>query len=288
MLRGGILKWTSGTLERMLFKLNESSNRFRNPNVTPEDLLKINNSYFDSDKRVEKAILFTRNFYVNKLRDDGKSSFFNQHLGYVAKNTLVYAVNNYEFDIDSLKNTFIASLNHDFIEHFPEMAPVLKEYFGNEVYGLVSAVTIPKNVGKSTLIEIIDNITDERPKVIKANDFDNNIRSSTNIVLTLAYNLIQDRLKKDKDSYKKNMDFYDNYRPKISRYIGYSDDYSKIAKNLPGNLDKKINNNVKILKKCDSLFYNIFKENYVTSGLLRKIRIPDLYHHLERLAIKGG
>ncbi len=280
------LKWASGTLERMLFKLKESSNGFRNPNVTHEDLLKINNYYFDSDKRVEKAISFASDFYANKLRDDEKSSFLNQHLGDVAKNTLLYTSKNYKWNIEEMKNAFIASLNHDFIEHFPERAHFLKEYFGNEIYDIVSAVTIPKSVSKIKSIERINHISNEAPKIIKANDFDSNIRSSTNIVLTLAYNLIQDRLKKDKDSYKKNMDFYDNYRSKIIRYINYSEDYSKITKNLPGNLDKKINHNVKILRTCNSMFYSIFKENYLTSGLLRKIKIPDLYPPLERLAIK--
>jgi len=284
-----ILERTSGTLERMLFELKGLSRGFRNPNVPFEDLLKINDFYFHSDARVEKAIYFVRGFYENKIRDDGKSSFINQHLGDVAKNTLMYVLDNYDWDIEKIKNTFIASLNHDFVEDFPKEAYLLKEKFGEDVYNIVLALTIPhnKDISKNQSIDKINHLSDERPKIIKPEDYDNNIRSSTNLLLTSAYNTIQSKLKRNKNAYDECIKFYDKNRPKIIRYTNYLGNYSKITKTLPGNLDRKIKKDVTILKVCDNLLYKILKGDYLRSSFLSKIKIPHLYPASDKLALKG-
>lgn len=291
------LERTSGRLERMLFELKGLSNSFRNPNTSFKDLLKINNYYFHSDERVENAVYFVRMFYEDKIRDDKKSSFLNQHLGDVAKNTLMYILENYNWGIEQTKNAFIASLSHDFLEDFPKKAYLLKEKFGEDVYNIVLALTMPhkkdltgneRNRRKNQYIDKISNISDEEPKIIKPEDYDSNIRSSTNLVLTLAYNAIQNKLRRDTNAYKRCIDFYDKNRPKIIRYINYLDNYIGITKTLPGNLDKKIKRDVAILNGCNNLFYKIFRGDYLRSRLLRQINIPNLYPASDKLALKSS
>ncbi len=288
-MRVKILERTSGTLERMLSELKGLSKAFRNPNTSLKDLLKINNYYFHSDPKVEKAIYFVNKFYENKIRDDKKSKFLNQHLGDVTKNTLIDTLDNYKWSIEKRINTFIASLNHDFVEHFPDKAYLLKEEFGEDVYNLVLAVTMPSNedINKNQFIDKIDNLSDERPKIIKIEDYDNNIRSSTNLLLTLTYSLIQNKVKREKNAYKKNIEFYDKYRPKIIRYTNYLDNYTKITRTLPGNLDRKIKKDVNILKRYDNIFYKILKGDYLHLKFLSEVKIPNLYPRLDKLVLKG-
>jgi len=283
------LERTSGTLERMLLELKGLSKGFCNPNTSLKDLLKMNDYYFHSDERVEKAIYFVKRFYENKIRDDGKSSFINQHLGDVAKNTLMYILDNYEWNIEKTKNAFIASLNHDFVEHFPGKAYLLKEEFGEDVYNIVLALTMfrNQNIKKTQFIDEINNLSDKRPKIIKPFDFDSNIRSSTNLLLTLAYSLIQNKIKREKNAYKKNIEFYDKYRPKIIRYTNYLDSYTKITRTLPGNLDRKIKKDVNILKGYDNMFYKILKGDYLHFKFLSEVKIPKLYLRLDKLVLKG-
>lgn len=261
-------------LEVELNKLFELLKNAINPNVSLEELKNINNQCFNNDKDVKNAITFVDNFYGEnfitgpKIRDDGESLVLNQHVGVVAKETLL-CVENYGWDKERQKNIFIPALTHDLLEDFPFIDSFFRTTFGEDVYKTVSAVTIPYkkyltkkqlNKKKKKFLTDLVGIPYDEPKIIKIKDYDNNIECYLSLLNRLADGISKKLINGD-NTYTEDIKLYKKRQNKILLYIKYLDYYINIAKKLPKGLDKEIKGHVNTLDESRRLFNKIFINN---------------------------